>query len=549
MTAWHFDAVNVATRSAQGAAHADHARSKPRTTTDRRAKRAENTDMITPMGSSHPSQRRVADDETVIAGQKRALELALHGAPIGDILDVLVHTVETQSSNDILASVLLMDADGKHLKHGAAPSLPTAYNAAIDGIAIGPAVGSCGTAAFTGKIVVVSDIMTDPLWAEFKGLAGEHGLRACWSMPILSAQGEVLGTFALYHRTVATPTERDKEIVTLLAHTAGLIIERERHARERAETAAKLRVATDLQLARMAAMFEHAPAGIAVLRGPTHIFEVANPDYLKLARKTSVVGKTVREALPEIEGQGFFELLDTVFRTGTPVVGRAQPVTLDGGDGLVQAYVDFVYQPIRDASGATDSILVVAFEVTELVKSKLEAEAARVRAEASEHGLKTFIDNLPELAWTALPDGHIDYYNRRWYEYTGTTFESMQGWGWDKVHDPVLLPKVVERWKHSLATGEPFEMEFTLRGADGIARWFLTRVAPSRDSSGKIVRWFGTNTNIDDIKAAQALSGAMAEQSREVQKSLLEMRLAKEHAERRVADLEARTQQARSRES
>ena len=195
-------------------------------------------------------------------------------------------------------------------------------------------------------------------------------------------------------------------------------------------------------------------------------------------------------------------------QTGKPYVGRSQRVMLDARRrrrAREEAFFDFVYQPIPGPDGRTDSILVVAFEVTSLVKAKQEAEAARARAEASEHGLKTFIDNLPELAWTALPDGHIDYYNRRWYEYTGTTFEEMQGWGWEKVHDPELLPKVVERWKHSLATGEPFEMEFTLRGADGIARWFLTRVAPSRDASGKIIRWFGTNTNIDEIKASLAL--------------------------------------------
>lgn len=502
------------------------------------------------MGSSPPSQRRLADDETVIAGQKRALELAVHGAPISSILEVIVRTVEAQSSNGVLASILLMDDDGKHLRHGAAPSLPVAYNEAIDGIEIGPAAGSCGTAAFTETTVIVSDVTTDPLWSQFKALAGEHGLRACWSTPILSTSAKVLGTFALYHRTVMTPTERDQEIVALLGHTAGLLIERDRHARERTDAAANLRLTTESQVARMTAMFEHAPAAVAVLRGPTHIFEVANPDYLKLAGKSAVLGKTVREALPEIEGQGFYELLDTVFRTGTPYVGRSQRALLDrgGGDGPVEVYVDFVYQPIPDASGATDSILVIAFEVTELVKAKLEAETARARAEASEHGLKTFIDNLPELAWTARPDGHIDYYNQRWYEYTGTTFESMQGWGWEQVHDPVLLPKVVERWKHSLATGEPFEMEFTLRGADGVARWFLTRVAASRDGSGKIVRWFGTNTNIDDIKAAQALSGAMAEQSREVQKSLLEMRLAKEQAERRLADLESSTKRDRDSE-
>ena len=174
--------------------------------------------------------------------------------------------------------------------------------------------------------------------------------------------------------------------------------------------------------------------------------------------------KSVRAALPELEGQGLFELLDEVYGTGNPYIGRSQRVLLARrpGQPLEEAYFDFVYQPLRGPHGAVDTILVVAFEVTNLVVAKLDAEAARARAENSEQALKTFVDNLPELAWTARPDGHIDYYNRRWYEYTGTTFEEMQGWGWEKVHDPELLPQVVERWNQSLATGEPFEMEFTL---------------------------------------------------------------------------------------
>ncbi len=105
---------------------------------------------------------------------------------------------------------------------------------------------------------------------------------------------------------------------------------------------------------------------------------------------------------------------------------------------------------------------------------------------------------MPQLGWTALADGYIDFYNRGWYEYTGTTFEEMQGWGWEKVHDPEMLPKVVEKWKRSLDTGTPFEMEFPLRRHDGVFRTFLTRVNPVHDSAGNILRWVGINTDVDD---------------------------------------------------
>lgn len=466
-------------------------------------------------------------NELVIEGQKKALELAVHGAPLHAVLEVIVQAVESQSTQEVLGSILLLSDDGKHLVHGAAPSLPQAYNDAINGIAVGPAVGSCGTAAFTGKTVVVTDIQSDPLWAAFKGLAGEHQLRACWSTPVFATDGSVLATFALYHRTVTEPTARDREVVELLGHTAALVIERDRNAR-------RLRDANERQLARMASMFASAPAAIAVLRGPEMTFDVANPRYLELIGGRQVIGLPLRKALPELEGQGLIEILEEVRSTGKPYVGNSLAVRLARGPGgaLEQCYFDFVYQPIAGSDGKTTDILVVAFEVTDLVN-------ARLRAEASEHELKAFVDNLPELAWTARPDGHVEFYNRRWYEYTGTTFEEMQGWGWEKVHDPALLPLVAERWKHCLDSGEPFEMEFTLRGADGIRRWFLTRVAPMRDASGRITRWIGTNANIDDVRASRALAEAMTEQSRDTQQALLELRLAKERAEQRVAELEA----------
>ncbi|HZJ52672.1 MAG TPA: PAS domain-containing protein [Myxococcaceae bacterium] len=129
----------------------------------------------------------------------------------------------------------------------------------------------------------------------------------------------------------------------------------------------------------------------------------------------------------------------------------------------------------------------------------------------SERQFRAVVENLPGLAWSALPDGHFDYFNRRWAEYTGRPPETMEGWGWQAVHDPEVLPQVLERWTHSLATGDSFEMEFPLRGADGVFRWFLGRVQPLRDSEGRIVRWFGVATNVDEQqRQAAALRDALA---------------------------------------
>jgi PAS domain S-box-containing protein len=124
-------------------------------------------------------------------------------------------------------------------------------------------------------------------------------------------------------------------------------------------------------------------------------------------------------------------------------------------------------------------------------------------ATLSEEEFRNLADAMPQLVWMADPDGWIFWFNQRWFEYTGTTPEQMEGWGWQSVHDPEILPAVLERWKASLATGTPFEMTFPLRGADGVLRPFLTRVTPVRDPQGKITRWFGTNTDVSAEVAAR----------------------------------------------
>ncbi len=485
------------------------------------------------------SALRDAHEHYLIEGQKQALELALQGAPLPEILNVMVRAVEASSVNGVVASFLLLDADTQRLRHAAAPSLPPEYTKAIDGMSIGPRAGSFGTAAYTRQTVIVADIQHDPLWTDFNALALEHGLRACWSKPVLASSGEVLGTFALYHRGPTTPSKRDVDTVELLAQTASLIIESQLESHRHTEAVDKSRAASEREVARLREMFEHAPAAIAVVSGPRHTFQYANALHRITSGIEDIEGRTFLEAFPELGD--FIELLDTVRSTGVARNGRAVPAMLRrGAEGrLEESYFDFVYQPIEAGPDGADSIFIMAFEVTDLVNARLAAEAAQVRAEQSEWNLKVFIDNLPELAWTARPDGHIDYYNRRWYEYTGTTFEEMNGWGWEKVHDPELLPLVLQNWRRAIETGDPFEMEFTLRGADGIARWFLTRVAATRDSQGNVVRWFGTNTNIDDSRSRHAMATAVLQQSREMEVVVQELRNGKDQAERRVRELES----------
>jgi signal transduction histidine kinase len=164
--------------------------------------------------------------DLLLAGEKRLLEMIARGDSRALILDALCRLAEELASGS-LSSILLLDRNASCLRHGAAPSLPFAYTAAIDGIVIGPSVGSCGTAAYRGEPVIVSDIATDPLWADYRALASEHGLRACWSTPILSSAGRVLGTFAIYYREPRTPAPYEHNVIEQITHLASIAVERE----------------------------------------------------------------------------------------------------------------------------------------------------------------------------------------------------------------------------------------------------------------------------------------------------------------------------------
>jgi diguanylate cyclase (GGDEF)-like protein/PAS domain S-box-containing protein len=160
-------------------------------------------------------------------GQAQILEMIATNARLEDVLDRLTRLIESQLTG-IYGSILLMDNDGIHLRHGAAPSLPSAYTTAIDGVCIGPEAGSCGSAAYRREVVVVADIETDSLWRDYRALAGAHGLRSCWSAPILSHDGAVLGTFAMYSKEVREPGASETKLIEVATRYAGIAIERKR---------------------------------------------------------------------------------------------------------------------------------------------------------------------------------------------------------------------------------------------------------------------------------------------------------------------------------
>src|SRR5438445_119928 len=183
-------------------------------------------------------------EEPFYAGQTRVLEMVAANAPLPEVLTNLVLLMEAQAEG-MLCSILVLTADGMSVRHGAAPSLPEAYVKAVDGAPIGPRNGSCGTAMYLKKPVVVTDVMTDPLWADYRDLAEICGLRACWSTPIFSHQGDVIGSFAMYRQEQRGPNAEEAHLTQIATHIAGIAIERQRVQETLRERDARINLAAE----------------------------------------------------------------------------------------------------------------------------------------------------------------------------------------------------------------------------------------------------------------------------------------------------------------
>ncbi len=178
------------------------------------------------MAAVSPSDER-ARNKALLDGQDAIVELIDAGSPLAEVLDSICRLIEEQGTG-VLCSVLLLDRAGRRLLHGAAPSLPKAYCDVVHGTEIGPNVGSCGAAAYTGRPCIVEDISTHPNWVAYRELAHvTHGLRACWSTPVHAPDGRVVATFAMYYRTAKLPTPSERRLTDFSSHLVTLAIERE----------------------------------------------------------------------------------------------------------------------------------------------------------------------------------------------------------------------------------------------------------------------------------------------------------------------------------
>ena len=266
---------------------------------------------------------------------------------------------------------------------------------------------------------------------------------------------------------------------------------------------------------RQQRLLQQMPGFVCVLSGPTHIYEYFNDAYAAISGPRDLLGRTVREVFPELEGQDRVELLDQVYTTGVPFLARDLPIQLAGDD----RFIDMLVEPIADDAGAVTGLFVGGYDVTERkrVEQALRESEARFQA---------ITDSIDQMIWSTLPDGNADYYNQRMYDYTGVPPGAMDGEAWSHMVHPDDRDRAWATWRHSLETGDLYEIEYRLRHHSGGHRWVLGRAVPMRGEAGEIVRWFGSGTDIQDIvEAREILKQSSKRLEREIAEGTTERKL------------------------
>ena len=246
-------------------------------------------------------------------------------------------------------------------------------------------------------------------------------------------------------------------------------------------------------------VMSQAPAMICVLRGPNHIFELANGNYLEMAGHRDLIGKPVKEALPEVASQGFIDILDKVYRTGEVYLGTEIPVKLTSkGNSLRTRLLDFVYQPIRNEKNEVEGIFVHAIDVTEKTSNSRKIKE-------SEKNLRAVIDTVPVIIWITDEEGESTYLNSNWYSYTGQSKEEENEMGWLQCVHPEDREVVRQKFRKALERRESFSIIYRLKNKNGEYRWAIDSGRPKYRLDGSFEGMIGTVVDIHEDKIKEQL--------------------------------------------
>jgi len=411
------------------------------------------------------TERKRAD--ALLAGQNRVLEMLAKPYPLNQVLEELAEIIEAQTDG-LLCSVLLLDKNGKALRHGAAPSLPESYIKAIDGVLIGPEVGSCGTAAYLGKPVIVSDIATSPLWKDYCELALEHNLRACWSVPIFSNSGKVLGTLAMYYNEPRTPTKENLALIELATNLAGIAIEH-KQAQEQLTN----------EKERLSVTLRYIGDGVITTDTEGHITLINQvAENLVGWNQSEVMGKPLIEVYRTLDRKNRQPSEDFVPQivTSRQNLQRANNLVLLRRDGSERIIMD-TCSPICDEQGQVIGVVTAFRDITDIIRasdelqkaSKLESLGLLAGGIAHDFNniLTTIIGNLSFARMSVEVDNELypvladlEQASVRARDLTQQLLTFAKGGA--PVRKAALLPQLVEESARFAARGSNVQCEFSL---------------------------------------------------------------------------------------
>ncbi len=464
--------------------------------------------------------------ENALRGQNLALQQLARGAALGEVLGTLTQNAE-ECFPDLRCSILLVD-ETHRLRHGAAPSLPDFYVRAIDGLEIGPSVGSCGAAAALGRRVVVEDVLSHPNWEPFRELARRAEIRACWSEPIFSSAGDVLGTFAMVYSTPRAPRPSELEFIVATAHLAGIAIERRRDEERHRAQEERFRQVTE------------------TIREVFYLTEWNTDQEVKKVLYVSPAYETIwgrscqslyddprswsYDIHPDDRGRMVRAFLDGATRGTFDVEYR-----LVRPDGSARWIHDRAF-PIRDEHDRVYRTAGISEDVTAQKEIELSLRE-------SEERFRQLAESIQGVFWlTDWVNRRILYASPAWDAIWGSPRSVLFGedrQGWARNIHPEDRARVLEAFYRDAETGT-YDIDFRVIHADGGVRWLHERSFPIRDESGRVVRMAGIAEDITERKRVEeeiqrTHDEIEALRKEQVESLASELLLAEERERRRLA--------------
>jgi PAS domain S-box-containing protein len=427
--------------------------------------------------------------EALLAGEKQLLEMVAGGRPMPDILEALCRHVESTASG-CYCSIVLVDPSGTQLQEAIAPSLAAEFNDAVRGWPLQRVGGPCAMVARDKVQVIMSDVASDTRWRNsWRALAQAHGLRSCWSTPIVSQAGQVLGTFALYRREPGSPDSSQLELIAQFTNIASIAIERaQRDEALRQSEARRADAERELQLT-----IDSIPAMVATYR--------ADGSRLSINKRVrEYTGRSSPEDWSRTVHPDDIEPAESKWRaciaSGEPFEHEYRVRQADG------TYRWFMRHrvPLRDETGQVIRWYGVGYDIEDRKRAEAALRQSETRIAAAERQLQRTIDTIPAKVATYEPDGTRSFVNQQWRNYIEATGDVRSI---VRHFHPDDTERADRAWRNALATGEPLSLDMRIRRADGEFRWHTHHCVPLHDEQGTIVKWYAAEVDIEDKKRAE----------------------------------------------